>query len=55
MFNAIFLANAYAKQAIYMPDIKYRSYFDKYVKEAKIEERGIRKKGNKSKVIFYIS
>jgi micrococcal nuclease len=41
MFNAILLTNGYAKQATYNPDIKYSGYFGKYVKEAKMEKKGI--------------
>ncbi|KZL88489.1 thermonuclease family protein [Clostridium magnum] len=41
MFNAILLANGYARQATYIPDIKYSGYFGEYVKEAKMESKGI--------------
>lgn len=41
MFNAILLINGYAEQATYSPDVKYRSYFGKFEKEARGEREGI--------------
>jgi len=41
IFNAILLTDGYSKQATYSTNIKYISYFGKYVKEAKMEKKGI--------------